>query len=174
MKVPAAFLLVFSLFDLHVFGSQSSSQHATSDWFLKFEDFSAGRFFKGRPARPVFLTEEDRTFRTMIRRAARKGPNFAGHFAIAHWGRGSGLTSFVVLDVATGRVYDERPFDFIDVPFQGASSGRDYEGLVYKPGSRLLIADGCPENGKCGTYYYEWKNSSFTLLRFDPLGPSTR
>jgi hypothetical protein len=161
MKALAALLLFPSVFHFGVPGSQLSSQDAKPVWSLKFEDFNAGPRYKGKPGRPALITEEDRTFRTSIRRAARKGPNFAGRFRIVHWGRGSGLTSFVVLDSITGRVYDTRPFDFIDVPFEGASSGRDYVGLVYKANSRLLIADGCPENAKCGPYYYEWQKDGF-------------
>ncbi len=174
MKVLVALSLISSVFYGYAVGSQSPPQDATLSWSLKFEDFGARPIYKGRPARPLLVTEEDRTFRTSIRQAASKGPNFAGHYTIAYWGRGSGLTSFVVVDVVTGRVYDSAPFGFIGVPFQGTSTGRDYEGLVYKRNSRLLVADGCPEDDKCGTYYYEWKKDSFNLLRFDPLEPSTK
>jgi hypothetical protein len=175
MKDFAALFLISLLFNGYSSRPQSPSlQQKNSDWSLKFDDFSAGRISKRRPARPLLVTETDRMFRTTIRQAARKGPNFAGHYSVAYWGRGSGLTSFVVVDVITGHVYDSAPFGFFDVPFRGAYTGRQYEGLVYRPDSRLLVADGCPENGKCGTYYYEWKKNSFTLLRFDPLELSTK
>jgi hypothetical protein len=174
MKFLAALFLMSLVFNDNVAGTQSPPQREILSWSLKFEDFSASPIYEGRPARPLLVTETDRMFRTTIRQAVRKGPNFAGHYAIAYWGCGSSCTSFVVVDIVTGRVYDDStPFSLIGVPFQGTSTGRDYEGLVYERGSRLLIADGCPEDEKCGTYYYEWKKNRFTLLRFDPLEPST-
>jgi hypothetical protein len=175
MKTYSAFLLVLALLNGSEPGSQSSLPATSVNWQMKFADFGAGPIYGGKSARPLLVTETERMFRTTIRRAARKGPNFAARYTIVEWGRGSGLTAFVVLDVATGRVYDGAPFDFIDVPFQGASNGRDYQGLVYKPNSRLLIADGClPPNSECGTHYYEWKQGSFSLLRFDPLERSRK
>ena len=47
---------------------------------------------------PKLTTPEQRRFRTAIRQAAAKGPNFAGHFTIAAWGCGTGCIQFVVVD----------------------------------------------------------------------------
>jgi hypothetical protein len=91
---------------------------------------------------------------------------------VVKWGCGSGCLSFKVVDAISGQAYDAAPFSFesvLGIPYTGTESGREYEGLVYQLDSRLLIADGCHEDGKCGTYYYEWRNDRFTLLRFEPL-----
>jgi hypothetical protein len=69
----------------------------------------------------------------------------------------------------TGRVYDG-PFSVL-----GHGEPYEYEGgddeLAYQLSSRLLIARGCPEEKKCGTYYLEWKSDHFYQLRFVPHGP---
>jgi hypothetical protein len=142
------------------------------NWSFKFQDFPAQSVYKGRLARLVLTTETDRLFRATIRQTLQKGPNFAGQYAIAHWGCGSSCFSFVIVDVTTGRVYDRAPFELFFVPFQGSPTGRDYEGLVCKLSSRLLVLDGCAEKNRCGTYYYEWRKNRFVLLRFEPLEPS--
>jgi len=163
--------LISLLFNMHSMGSQSCLR-GELNWSFKFQDFATQSVYNGRPARPLLVTETDRLFRTTIRRAAQKGPNFAGQYAIVHWGCGSSCFSFVIVDVATGRVYDRAPFGLFFVPFRGTSTGRDYEGLAYKLSSRLLVLDGCAEKTQCGTYYYEWRKNRFALLRFEPLEPS--
>ena len=57
---------------------------------------------------PVIKTAEARRFRTMIREAAAKGPNFAGHFTVAEWGCGAGCVSVAIIDAATGSIYRDR------------------------------------------------------------------
>ena len=136
-------------------------------WALKFSDYAETRVFRGTPAHPVLTTSRQRTFRSKIRQAAAKGPNFAGHFTIAEWGCGSGCISVAIVDSITGRTFDP-PFKSVSLPF--VEGGRDYQGLVYERQSRLLILDGCPEEQeeKCGTYYYELEKGKLKLLPFDP------
>jgi hypothetical protein len=143
------------------------AQNKNPVWALKFQDYPVTDVFKGKPASPILATEGQRLFRTMIREGAAKGPNFAGHYAIAEWGCGSSCMSIAVVDAASGNVYDP-PFHSL-VMFSTAHP-RDYQGPVYRLKSRLLIADGCldEDETKCGTYYYEWKSNQFKLLRFDP------
>jgi hypothetical protein len=172
MKAPsAAAFLISLLLNPHGMGSRPGLR-SELDWSFKFQDYPARSVYKGKPARPLLVTETDRLFRATIRQAAQKGPNFAGQYAIAHWGCGSSCFSFVIVDGVTGRVYDRAPFGMFFVPFRGTSTGRDYEGLVYKLSSRLLVLDGCAEKNQCGTYYYEWRKNRFALLGFEPLEPS--
>src|SRR5215469_1656092 len=137
------------------------------NWSLKFEDYAAATDFKGKPAIPILTTRFARMFRTQIRDAAKKGPNFAGHYTIAEWGCGSGCVSMAVVDAASGRVFAV-PFKSLALPLPENANARELQGLVYKVNSRLFIADGCPEEVKCGTYYYEWTANRFKLLRYDP------
>src|SRR6476620_2304120 len=66
-------------------------------WALKFMDFAVAADFHRKPAAPILPTKTQRVFRTAIREAAAKGPNFAGHYTIAEWGCGSGCMSSVVV-----------------------------------------------------------------------------
>jgi len=70
----------------------------------------------------------------------------------------------------SGHVYDA-PFSYISMPMPAGENGHDYLGPVYQLKSRLLIADGCLEEKKCGTFYYEWTANKFKLLRSDPPQP---
>ena len=136
-------------------------------WALKFTDFAATGSFHGKPAAPILATQRQRMFRTAIRDAAAKGPNFAGHYTIAEWGCGSGCVSSVVVDAITGKVF-AAPFRILTMPLPESEGGHEYQGAVYQLNSRLFIADGCPEEAGCGTYYYEWSDNKFKRLRFDP------
>lgn len=136
-------------------------------WALKFTDFAATGSFHGKPAQPILATKTQRMFRSAIREAAAKGPNFAGHYAIAEWGCGSGCMSVAVVDALTGKVF-AAPFRILSMPLAENEGGHEYQGAVYQLDSRLFIADGCPEEASCGTYYYEWSGNKFKRLRFDP------
>lgn len=138
-------------------------------WALKFADFAAAESFHGKPAKPILATTGRRMFRTMVREAAAKGPNFAGHYTIAEWGCGSGCMSIAVVDAVSGKVFPA-PFKILSMPMAEGEGGHEYQGAVYQLKSRLLIADGCPEEAKCGAYYYEWRDNKFKQLRFDPTG----
>jgi hypothetical protein len=139
----------------------------------RFENYSVSSIFHGKPAVPIFARGQG-GFRTRIREGARKGPNFAGHLTIAEWGCGSGCVSFAVVDAVSGRLYPTVPFVGLEVPYQGAATGREYEGLEYRLNSSLLIADGCPEDPdsddsskfekNCGTRYYKWERNQFVLI----------
>lgn len=136
-------------------------------WALKFPDFATSGDFHGKPAAPILATRSQRTFRSAIREAAAKGPDFAGHYTIAECGCGSGCMSVAVVDAITGKVF-EAPFRILSLPLAEGEGGHQYQGAVYQLKSRLLIADGCPEETNCGTYYYEWSDNKFKRLRFDP------
>ena len=135
-------------------------------WALKFQDFAVTDVFKGKPAQPI-LTKNNRWYRTRIRDGAAKGPNFAGHYTIAIWGCGSGCASLVVVDAASRKVYAS-PFGYIGMPMPTGENGHEYHGPVFQLKSRLLIADGCLEDEKCGTFYYEWTANKFKFVRSDP------
>jgi hypothetical protein len=148
------------------------AQQSGGDQTPSFSAFKVPEY-KKKPAPAKILTRFDRQFRAAIREGARKGPNFAGHFTIVSWGCGTGCNSFVIVDAASGQIYWTAPFSTIGMPYEGAKSGREYGGLDYKADSRLLVADGCPEddNDKCGTHYYEWRNGSFRSIQFKPDPP---
>lgn len=71
------------------------------------------------------------------------------------------------MDAEDGKVSWKVPFGILSVP-QGTEPGRDFQGLQYKQDSRLLIADGCPEERDCGTHYYVWAEGEFHKKAFVP------
>jgi len=153
----------------------SIAQDKEPVWALKFQDFAVSDIFQGKPALPILATQAQRMFRTAIRRAVAKGPNFAGHFTIAAWGCGAGCVSAALVDTKTGRIYS-MPFGSLSMPIQENEADRQYQGPVYQLKSRLFIADGCLDEDEksCGTHYYEWKDHQFRLLRLDGLQVMTK
>jgi len=124
----------------------------------RFEDFPIASTFKGAPA-PVNLSSNPiaSEYRTRIREAERKGPNFAGHFAVASWGCGSNCEAIAIVDALSGRVYD------------GIG---DERGADYKIGSSLVVADPGRSAGanaddptnKLPVRYYLWHENHFKLI----------
>lgn len=72
-----------------------------------FEDYHVADAFTGSPA-PVKTAESKlaRTYRTRLRDAESKGPNFAGHYTLVSWGCGSSCQEWAVIDARTGHVFD--------------------------------------------------------------------
>ena len=92
---------------------QATAQVPTPRKQLTFEEFRVLEIFHGRPAEPVLNTSFARLFRTRIQGAAKKGPNFAGKFTIAHWGCGTTCISIAIINEESGSVYGG-PFRFLD------------------------------------------------------------
>ena len=157
---------------LGTFAPSQGSPHPSPKWEIPFSKYPASEVFQGRPVPPITSTGNARMFRTRLREAARKGPNFAGHYTIAEWGCGSGCLSFAIVDALTGQVHWP-PFsaDIVGIPWLGTATGREYQGIVYRLDSRLLIIDGCPDDKErgCGTYYFEWTGNKLKRLRFNSV-----
>jgi len=142
----------------------------------RFEDYSVKQSSTGKPSRIVWPSDLDsgdpqnRKFIDSLEEAVTHGPNFAGHYSIARWGLGTGVSSIAVVDLSTGRVFREMPFVFLDVPWD--SEGKiPYRGYSFRADSRLLIASGCfykddsQDGSDCGWKYYEWEQDRLVLLR---------
>ena len=140
----------------------------------RFEDFQvpATAIFKGTPAAPNFRTPGQRMYRTMIRQATTKGPNFAGHYTVAEWGCGTACLQIAVVDMQSGTAYDGP----VGIPPNGAiylgpNVEHDKTGIFYRIDSSLFIVVGCPNFKNCGRFYYEWSGKQFKLLRQIPMKP---
>src|SRR5262249_38346996 len=70
-----------------------------------FKDYPVTEQYTGRSAAPILVTRQDRMYRTMLREAASKKPDFAGHYIVATWGCGAGCVMGAIIDAKTGRVY---------------------------------------------------------------------
>lgn len=128
-----------------------------------FEQFKVADKFTGKPADPVMRTRGHFAFRNAISRAEEQGPNFAGHYSIAQWGCGAGCVSIALVDSETGRVL-EGPFGELVYDLAKVYEGGG-EQLEFRVDSRLMVARGCPGEKACGTYYYEWTDDHFKLIR---------
>lgn len=124
----------------------------------RFEDFPAGRIYKGTPAQVDLSSSFARGYRTRLRAGVRQGPNFAGHYTVVSWGCGSNCESIAIVDALTGRVYD------------GIGDAR---GASFKINSSLMIADPAPHEGigyeddpvdKFPIRYYVWEDHEFKRI----------
>lgn len=140
----------------------------------RFEDFpvAAAEMFHGAPAAPQLKTAGQRTFRTMIRDGASKGPAFAGHYSVPQWGCGAGCLQMALIDARSGAVYDG-PFGTLPNATLAPDPNVDPDksGIFFHLDSFLLLARGCPNEKDCGTYYYRWTGARFELLRRIPSPP---
>ena len=94
-----------------------------------------------------------------MRTEIRKGPDFAGKFAILTWSCGTWCGNATIADIRTGKTWD--------TPFAGIV-GCDkitgsFDTLQHQADSSLLVARGSLEmsfgqyfdEGPCGTYYFQ-------------------
>jgi hypothetical protein len=90
----------------------------------------------------IHSTSNTVCFRTMLRKVAREGQLFAGHYAIGSWGCGTCLRLGIV-DLTNGRAYV--------TPFEASSA----QGIIrVKPNSRLVIIDDAERANP--NWYYLW------------------
>ncbi len=143
----------------------------------KFADFKVTAQFRGKAKHPILLTPTEQGYRTTIRHAVKAGPNFAGHYVIARWGCGSGCHGFVVVDIATGRIFDT-PFRDLNVHYPPSGVFEDDakpgwwslndDVLNFRSDSSLLIVEGCLDDHQCGRTYYKIESSGMRQIAFDP------
>jgi hypothetical protein len=133
-----------------------------------------------------------RLFRSMLRDAARGGPNFAGRYIIASWGCGTGCLTWAVIDARTGKVTFDKTMNVLDnnrVDFgREAEMNRFAAGqkatfifgtMLFRRDSALLITLEAPneDQARDGIAYYRWTGVKFEKLRFYPAAkicPKTR
>ena len=122
-----------------------------------FRDFPATPQ-KLSPVTPI-VTAPYRLFRTAIRRGARFGPNFAGHFTVVEWGAGAGGVCWAIVDAKSGKLGDGGCAE---------TGGVDGQQPQFRLDSRLLILTGGLRGERDGVAYYEWTGSKLRELRFIP------
>lgn len=130
----------------------------------KFEDYPVTAIFTGEPA-PVDFTSHPnaRTYRTMLKRAAEKGPNFAGHYTIATWDCGTSCISIAIVDAITGSVFF--PPELIDI-VSWDWEWRETHGLDFRIDSKLLVVHGNPSTqNQIGIFSYVWADTDLQLMR---------
>jgi hypothetical protein len=152
---------------------------ARSDEFARYP---AERALEGAPAPPKLSTPKARRFRTLLRRAAAEGPNFNGHYRVTHWGQGSNIIEWAVIDLGDGSVwFAPEPDTSCWAPFErDVTDAPDWYEIHVE--SALLYLHACRlDDGRTfdTRYVYVWERGAARLIRTDALprprrGPTTR
>jgi len=91
-------VLIFSLLFLNISLAGETPQYS---------DYPAVVMCK--PKHPVKLdlsnNREAAAFRSRLETAAKRDPNFAGHYVLTHWGCGTFCQTIAIIDILTGKVY---------------------------------------------------------------------
>src|ERR1044072_38911 len=118
--------------------------------------------YKGRIAAVKINSKYSRTYRTVLRESVKEnGVNFAGHYTLATWFCGTNCNQMAVIDVKTGQTYFTPGLMSVvmGVPNQ------TLDMTEFKANSRLLKVVGRTNGKDYGTWFYEWKNNQFKLVR---------
>jgi hypothetical protein len=139
----------------------------------RFEAYPAPAQRAMRPAPVVLASKPARAFRTQLREAAAKGPNFAGHYTIATWGCGAGCEDWAIIDAATGWVTFPEGLRDLSVANVGEEPGapdESFEGLRYRKTSRLIAVLGAPREDAAreGVGFYLWDGQRLSRVAFVP------
>lgn len=124
--------------------------------------------FKGRPARPVLNRKRARLYRTVLRKGAKEGPNFAGRFTIVTWGAGLGAFSIAVVDARNGTVHFP-PFETVSNTAYGLPYIDKGDNPAWRMDSKLFAFVGRPDVGDkgMGLYVYLFDRGRFRLKYFE-------
>ena len=117
------------------------------------------QIYNGRPAKPVLGTPDERQYRTRIRQGAAAGANFAGHYAVVILGCGTQCSSFLIVDVQSGRVFARAQKEYTCQPY-------------YNLDSRLLVTDVCTgatTGTGCTRAFWEWSGTELRFLTRTPI-----
>ena len=140
----------------------------------EFARYPAAAPLSGSPAPPRLDTPKARKFRTVLRQAAQEGPNFNGHFRLTHWGQGSNVIEWAVIDLQDGRVwFAPEPANSCWVPTEPSDAVVPEWHEVHVD-SALFYVHGC-RSGSAATrtfdtrYVYLWKDGAARLIRQEVL-----
>jgi hypothetical protein len=135
-----------------------------------FERHRTSEKYDGPPASVDFGSHpRARTFRTMLRLGAKKGPNFAGHFTIVGWGCGASCLDFAIVDAKNGQVWFPQ-FRGISAAHLDTATGEpepNYLQLRFERDSSLLVVLGALNDDQTaeGIFYFKWDGKQLQLLR---------
>jgi len=140
--------------------SATAQTRDISPW--TFQHYPVVEDFKGSPAKPLLVTPHERSLRTQILDQAGEGPNFAGHFTIAHWGCGSPCVGFFIINERTGTIYDPH------FAVACADNNQMDSSLDFNLNSRLIVATRFSDKFGCGTDFLEWDGKRLKSVYFEP------
>lgn len=143
------------------FYSDIQAEIQTADPIPRFEDYPAKEVFTGKNA-PIKLSRETRFFRTRLRKASKRNPDFAGRYILATWGCGNQCRMGAVIDPKTGKIY---PIPFT-ICCWGDDYGLDFKAIEYRIDSKLIIFTGARDEkvGDEGKHFYIFDGKKFVHL----------
>jgi hypothetical protein len=118
--------------------------------------------YKGRAVAVKIDSKYSRNYKTMLRKSVKEnGVNFAGHYTLATWFCGTNCNQLAVIDVKTGQTYFTPGLMSVvmGVPNQSLDM------TEFKSDSRLLKVVGRTNGKDYGTWFYEWKNNRFRMVK---------
>jgi len=126
----------------------------------RFEDYPTSARFQGKPA-PVDLRShpQARKFRTVLRDGVKSGANFAGHYAVNHWGCGTECIRIGIVDLKTGRAYVAPFFTSFAMAYRINS-----RLFLVEPPEKLKEVFGVEVPQAIHTRYYLWANNRLVLI----------
>ena len=125
----------------------------------RFEDYPAGPPYRGAIAPPRLDTPGKKNYRTAIRYAAARGPEFAGHYAVASWGCGTSCQLHAIIDLQSGAVYMRDLQTALDVEYR-------VDSRLFIMNKPELARQWCMEGAALEptSSYYEWTGSQLRLI----------
>lgn len=126
---------------------------------------------------PRMDTRFAREYRTQLREAAEKGPDFNGHFALANWGCGTNCLEFGLIDLSIGKVHEIPASTLPDCLVPRLAEGKPAAWADYRLDSRLLYLYPCQLDNPCQgdeeirRDAYLWNGKRFELLKTECLKP---
>jgi hypothetical protein len=123
---------------------------------------------KHKPAPLKLETAKAKQHITAIRKAVRRGPNFAGHYTVAGWGSGTEVAVYVIVDDSTGRVYEPPEISIsVDLGLGDAEP-------AFRVDSSLMVLASCLDARvyglkNCRRNFYRWDGSQLILLSSEPV-----
>ncbi len=123
--------------------------------------------YTGKPANDI--SDKRHSMRTRLRQALKGGTNFAGHYAIAMYGCGTGCLGLSMVDVKSGKIYDNAPAP-VTMHYAMDKAGHFTEmGMDYSKDSTLLYLTGEVNEYGAGSFLFSFENGKFRLVKHSPL-----
>src|SRR5262245_16315463 len=170
LQLPLLTLILFLTADIFSQNNRAFAQ----DRVPQFTNYPS-RVIRTSRSIPVDIGSTPYTscFRTMLRDTARRGVEFAGHYALSYWGCGSECARIGIVDLRTGRSYVS--------PFWVTGMG-----VKIQPDSRLLVVNdaaevtkhfgdlGAPIPDGYQPEYYLWTGRKLLLIDNGKIGKEPR
>jgi hypothetical protein len=138
----------------------------------RFEDYPVSETWQGPVPTVEFKSPSERLFRTQIKEAAKKPPDFAGRYRFAMWGCGTRCVGGAIIDLQSGEIFPP--------PLAGTGTGEERwifctdsdkeHGVEYRVDSRLLLIRCGHEYGdhQDDLHYFTWQGDKFQELLHAP------